>query len=83
MLRKIRFQDLPENLQDELRDAPIQLLDNGRISVEWLAEYEGRMHQFMLELQPRTQEPHSIIYVTQDLQDMEVSFVPVSQSMPA
>lgn len=77
------FQELPQELQDSLRDAPITAIENGRIYIEILGNYKGQLHQLNVSLQPRSMDPNAIIYVTQDLQDVEVSMMAVQQVLPA
>jgi len=83
MQRQMKFQDLPTNIQDELRDAPITQIEDGKVQIEWVAEYSGKTFQFQIDLVPRNMEAHSIIYVTQDLQDVLVSLYPVEQIISA
>lgn len=83
MEHKIKFEELPLNLQDELRDAPITSIENGKVIVETLATYNDRPHQFTLELTPRNMSDDAVIYVTQDLQGVLVSVTPIFQSLSA
>ena len=83
MERKIKFQNLPGHLQDELRDAPITAIENGKVQIEILTEFEERLYQFILDLEPRSMEDNAIIHVTQDLQDVEVVLYPIQQIVSA
>lgn len=83
MEHKITFENLPSYLQDELRDAPITAIENGKVIVETLATYNEKPHQFVLELTPRDMSDTAVIYVTQDLQGVMVSVTPIFQSLSA
>lgn len=83
MVNKLLFQDLPDQLQDELRDAPIAEISDGKVVVEAMGKIHGILHYLSVELKPRSMDADSIIYVSQDLQDIEVSAFPIRQSLPA
>ncbi len=83
MEQKIKFEDLPMHLQDELRDAPITSIEAGKVIVEVTATMNERPHQLSLELTPRDMSDTAVIYATQDLNGVLVSVTPIFQSLSA
>jgi hypothetical protein len=83
MEHKIKFEELPLHLQDELRDAPIASIEDGLVIVETIAAWNDRPHQFTLELRPRDMSDNAVIYVTQDLNGVMVAVSPIFQSLSA
>lgn len=83
MKQKILFQNLPTNIQDDLRDAPIVEISKGIVRIDLVQDYQGKLYQFYLDLSPRNMSENAIIYITQDLQDVEVSLFPIEQTISA
>lgn len=83
MEHKVLFQDLPLELQDELRDAPIVEVGESKVVVETVSYYKNMPQHFQVILTPKSMDDDSIVYATQDLQDIEVSILPIHQTVPA